>query len=484
MTKDRLPTAAAQHARVIAIASGKGGVGKTSVAVNTAVALAESGQRVCLLDADLGLANVDILLGLSPDKTLEDVLFDGLPLERALVPVCRGLDVLPGSSGVQRMANLSAQARTRLVREVEKLADYDFLIVDNSPGISPQIVSLCLAAQEVVVVTTPEATSVTDAYALIKVMKGRGLARRPLLLVNRARGEAQARLVFEKVDQTARRYLGQDCAFLGTILDDPSMARAAALRRPVSDVSAASPATTGFRHLAATLSAAKGPYARPARGASAFFRDFLVKASEASLAQEQAQPSKTQGALAALRQSRPLERLEAIAGLVENLPGARDRDEALATWQRLRDEVADLRTSLTPALAGVLSENEGRAQQGPRGRAAILCDDPSMREVLAEIVIELGLMPIDALTPPPIRSPLPGPALLLACWDGPRETLEKFVRDHGEAPLVLMEGYPGSRAQKSAAVQRAAAVVRRPFRIDELKRVIARFSSAARNAAT
>lgn len=178
--------------RTLAIASGKGGAGKTSLAVNLAFALARTGSRVCLLDADLGLSNVDIVLGITTDYTLEDVLFGGLPMEQAVTPVGPGVDVVAGSSGVARLAELTRQQRARLAGQFAKLSAYDFLLVDNSPGISRQVSALCLACQELVVVVNPEAPSMTDAYALIKVLKENGLCKSPAVVVNRAENAAQA----------------------------------------------------------------------------------------------------------------------------------------------------------------------------------------------------------------------------------------------------------------------------------------------------
>lgn len=470
MTRGPVRTAAPPRARVVSIASGKGGVGKTSVAVNLAASLAASGRRVCLLDADLGLANVDILLGLFPTVTLEDVLFGGLPLERALLPVAPNLDVLPGSSGVQRMAALSTQARTRLVREMEKLAGYDFLLIDNSPGISPQIVSLCLSSQEIILVTTPEATSITDAYALFKVLAGRGLARRPLLLVNRARGEEQARLVFERIDATARQYLGQGCGFLGLIPDDPNLARSAALRRPLGEVAAAAPATRGFHALAASLVAPDGPCALPPRGPAAFFRDFLVKATENALAE--LPDENERAALTALRAARPVQRLEAIAGLVEAMPDAPSAAEVRRLWERVRDELASLRGDISPYLDG--PKKPERPAQRPT--AAILCDDPGMRELLADVALEFGLSPLDAATlqASTAKAGEKGrPALLLACWDGPEATLAEMLAACEEPPLILLESWTGS---SPAMRERAASLVRRPFRLEELRSAVARLA--------
>ncbi|MHC4480811.1 MAG: AAA family ATPase, partial [Planctomycetota bacterium] len=157
--------------RVLAVTSGKGGVGKTNLAVNLALSLRLFDVKVLLLDADMGLGNVDILLGLDVRATLRDALLGGRPLEHIVVDGPRGLKILPGSSGVEEMVRLSDEELSAFLEGVERYcAQMDFVVVDTAPGISPAVIRCLLAADEILLVTNPEPTSLTDAYAVLKVM--------------------------------------------------------------------------------------------------------------------------------------------------------------------------------------------------------------------------------------------------------------------------------------------------------------------------
>ena len=239
--------------RVVSVASGKGGVGKTSVTVNMAFALAQAGNKVCILDADLGLSNVDIILGVEPEKTLEDVLFEGVPMQEAIVNVGPGVDLVSGASGVPRLAELTRTDRRSLVGQFQALDAYDYLLVDNSPGITAQIISICLSSRDILLVVTPDATSITDAYALIKVLSQSGLWWNPFILVNRAKNPRQARLIYEKLRSTAGRRLKLGCEYLGCVLEDAAVSLAAADRRPLMLASPRARATRDIREAAQAL---------------------------------------------------------------------------------------------------------------------------------------------------------------------------------------------------------------------------------------
>jgi flagellar biosynthesis protein FlhG len=201
--------------KVLAVTSGKGGVGKTFISVHLASYAARSGQRTLLLDADLGLANVDVMLGLSPVGTIADVLHGGAELSDIMIPVSENLDVLPGGSGLSELTQLDAQAQIRLLGELETLGSrYDLAIVDTGAGIGDNVLYFVSSAQAALVVLTPDPTSLTDAYALIKVLSKQRDVRRFMVLVNQAE-EFDAQLTFRRLLSVADRYLDVYLDYVG-----------------------------------------------------------------------------------------------------------------------------------------------------------------------------------------------------------------------------------------------------------------------------
>ena len=194
--------------RVIAVASGKGGVGKTNVSVNLAAALALAGQRVMLMDADLGLANVDVLLGLEPSFDLQHVIAGEKNLDDIIIEGPLGIHVVPASSGIERMAELTSVEHGSLISAFSELKQpIDVLLVDTAAGIADGVVSFAKACQEVVVVVCDEPTSLTDAYALIKVLSIRHGIKQFQILANMVRDESQGMNLYEKLLSTTDRFL-------------------------------------------------------------------------------------------------------------------------------------------------------------------------------------------------------------------------------------------------------------------------------------
>jgi flagellar biosynthesis protein FlhG len=220
--------------KVIAVTSGKGGVGKTNVAVNMAVGLAEAGQSVLLFDADLGLANVDIALGLKPQYDIQHVIAGERSLDDILLTGPAGIRVIPAASGVARMAALSPEEQAGLVRAFSNLAlPVDTLIVDTGAGIDRTVLTFTAACQEVVVVVCDEPTSLTDAYALIKVLNQNCDVKRFQFLANMVDNELQGRKLYDKLCRVADRFLDVHLGYLGTVPRDDYLRRAVRAQRAV-----------------------------------------------------------------------------------------------------------------------------------------------------------------------------------------------------------------------------------------------------------
>lgn len=263
--------------RVIAVTSGKGGVGKSTVSINLAIALAIEGARVTLLDADLGLANVDVMLGLSPARTLLNVLDGECGLNDILLEGPAGIRIVPAASGVQRMAELNAAERAGLLNAFSELeVATDVMIVDTAAGIAANSLQFCDASQEAIVVVCNDPASITDAYATIKVLNQRTRRSRFRILVNRVLSTAEALDIFSRLQYATDRFLDVALDLAGTIPFDRSVAAAAQKRVPVVTAYAASPAAAAFKKLAAT--ADKWPTPRTASGQLEFFLERMIQA--------------------------------------------------------------------------------------------------------------------------------------------------------------------------------------------------------------
>jgi flagellar biosynthesis protein FlhG len=262
--------------RVIAVSGGKGGVGKSTVAINLATALTQAGQRVMLLDGDLGLANVDVLLGLAPRYTLAHVLSGERTLEEVIVETASGLRVAPGASGVARMANLGPAEHLGLVRAFSGLASQlDTLIVDTSAGIADGVLRFSQAAQHVLLVLRDEPASITDAYALIKVLSREHGVQRFRVLVNMTRESGQGPAVFQRLQRVTQRYLEVALDYVGEIPEDTWLGRAIREQRAVTEAYPSSRAALAFKKLARltdTWAIPAGP-----RGHLEFFVERLVR---------------------------------------------------------------------------------------------------------------------------------------------------------------------------------------------------------------
>jgi len=207
-------------ARTIVITSGKGGVGKTSLSVSLAIAIAGDGKSVTLFDADLGLANINVLLGIIPKYNLYHVIKGKKKLKDIIIEVPEGIKIIAGASGFQQLANLEVKQREEFISSIAELSNDDFLIVDTGAGISQNVLSFVMAADEVIVVTTPEPTAITDAYGIIKAIASQSNEKLIKLIVNRAQSVAEGKRVAQRVINIAGQFLNVKVEELGFVYED------------------------------------------------------------------------------------------------------------------------------------------------------------------------------------------------------------------------------------------------------------------------
>jgi flagellar biosynthesis protein FlhG len=269
------PSTAPAVPRVIAVASGKGGVGKTSVCVNLATALVNTGERTLLLDTDLGLANVDVMLGLSPRFTLADVFAGRCELRDTLIEGPNGLWVVPAASGKREMTELLPQQHVGLVHAFSQLdLPLDVMVVDNAAGIADGVLTFCQAAQDVIVVVCDEPASVTDAYALIKVLSRERGVTRVQVLANQVEHQREGRALFEKLERVSAKFLDVTLNYLGAIPRDEWLRRAIQRQEAVVDAFPSAPSAIAFRDIARRSRKWQSPLGP--RGHVEFFLEQLI----------------------------------------------------------------------------------------------------------------------------------------------------------------------------------------------------------------
>lgn len=235
-------------ARTITVTSGKGGVGKTSVVANMAICLAQSGQRVIILDADLGMANIDVVFGIRPKYNLMDVVNGNMSIDEIMVPGPSGIQIIAGGSGVAELAQLDSEKGKRLFDQLKFLEDKtDFLLIDTGAGISDGVISFCMAADQIIVITTTEPTSMADAYGIIKVIHSRRNESHISVLVNRVDSADEGQAIHDRLSKVASDFLSLDLHFLGALPQDRQMHLAVRQQTPLLLFAPMSPAATGIR---------------------------------------------------------------------------------------------------------------------------------------------------------------------------------------------------------------------------------------------
>lgn len=262
--------------KVIAVTGGKGGVGKSSVSVNLATALAKQGRKILLMDADLGLANVDVMLGLNTRQNLSHVVSGECALEDIIVDGPAGLKVIPSASGKNNMLNLSTVQHGGLIRAFSELIeDVDTLLIDTAAGISESVVTFTRAANEVVVVVCDEPASLTDAYALIKVLHRNHGVSRFHVLANMTSSAYEGKNLFEKLSRVAQRFLDVPLNYMGAIPHDEYLRKAVQRQQAVVEAFPRSRSAVAFKTLAKKADA--WPLPGGASGQLEFFIERLIR---------------------------------------------------------------------------------------------------------------------------------------------------------------------------------------------------------------
>lgn len=245
-------------ARVITVTSGKGGVGKTSMSVNLAIQLQRLGKRVVVLDADFGLANIEIMLGIRPEYNLSDLMFRGREIKDIITYGPEEIGFISGGSGINEMANLTRDQVFQLIQKMYELDRYaDVIIVDTGAGIGNSVLEFVAASQEVLLVATPEPTSITDAYALLKLLNRNSSYKRGKTVVkmiaNQVRGHQDADELFDKLGMVVNRFLNIDIEYLGSVPYDPNMQKAVMRQKPLSMEAPHTAAARSVERIARTL---------------------------------------------------------------------------------------------------------------------------------------------------------------------------------------------------------------------------------------
>ena len=245
--------------QILAVTSGKGGVGKTNVVANLAVSLSELGKKVVVLDADFGLANMDVLMGLTPRYHLGHVLYGNKTISEVMVQGPNGIQIIPASSGLQRMSDLTMAQRNLLVNSFAHLdLDTDYFIIDTAAGISRNVIHFLMSAHEVIVLSSPEPTAIVDAYAVIKIILAEDHKKNIQVVINSVDSVDDAPEIFCQINSVVKRFLNREIAYLGHIERDAHVSKAVRSQTLVTHRYPNAPASLCFRNLALRIARQEG----------------------------------------------------------------------------------------------------------------------------------------------------------------------------------------------------------------------------------
>ncbi len=269
------------NARVISVTSGKGGVGKSSTSINLALNFQKKGKKVVILDADFGLANVEVMFGVIPKYNLSDLLFKGKELRDIITEGPNGVGFISGGSGIAKLTNMDKGQVRMLVRKLAELDEIaDVILIDTGAGISPSVMEFLLASPETILVTTPEPTSITDSYALLKALgmnEDFDTSRKIKLLANKVYDEEEGRNLYEKLSIVVSKFLGIDLEYLGYVPDDPNIRRAIMKQKPVSIIYPNSMAAKRYQAVVERLDSGTDIEEAHSAGIKGFFKSIFSR---------------------------------------------------------------------------------------------------------------------------------------------------------------------------------------------------------------
>lgn len=269
-------------ARVIAVTSGKGGVGKSNTAINLAIQFRKMDQRVIILDADFGLANIEVMFGTVPKHNLSDLIYQGKSIKEIITWGPMEVGFISGGSGIAGLSNLSRDYLNCIIRNLSELDTIaDVIIVDTGAGISDAVLEFLVASGEVLLVTTPEPTSITDSYSLLKALNRHPRYSRELtevkVITNKVADEDEGKVLFDKLDVVVSRYLKLPLTYLGAVPQDDRLSKAVMQQRPVSIEHPQSKSSLAYEELAAKLMDREAASRTQKRGMAAFFSHIVSR---------------------------------------------------------------------------------------------------------------------------------------------------------------------------------------------------------------
>lgn len=265
----------AYQQRVIAVASGKGGVGKTNLAINLGISIAKYDKRVIVMDADLGLANVNVILGKIPEYNLFHVMKGMKRMRDIIINTEYGIDFIAGASGFSQLANLTDESRKNLITGLEELSGSDIVIVDTGAGVSDNVLSFAMSSDEIIIVTTPEPTAITDAYGIIKAISMERSIPTIKLIVNRVKTVTEARKVSERVMNIANQFLNMKVEYLGYVFDDSIVGNAVVRQIPFTKYDDKAKASLCVDHIAKRILKLEDGEYKERKGITGFFKNLI-----------------------------------------------------------------------------------------------------------------------------------------------------------------------------------------------------------------